>query len=284
MNDIIQTAGPERGAEARPTSRRGALSLLGAWGAGLAVTAAVPAALTALARPAMAQGTPTLTEILNFALTLEELEAEFYTKGLQANGLIPAADRPIFEVIQEHEVAHVQLLRTALGSNAVAKPTFDFTGGNGSGSGPFNPFQSYAVFKVLAQGFEDLGVRAYKGQAANLLALGQRAVLATALAIHSVEARHASEVRRLRGDFSEQAPFKGWITLRQVDAAAQPIAPVYGPGNPASMFPAEDNVTQGGVNVASLQGVPSAAAASESFDEPLDMQTVLTLADPFIAG
>jgi rubrerythrin len=50
---------------------------------------------------------------------------------------------------------------------------------------------------ALAQAFEDTGVRAYKGQAANLMSKPD--LLTAALQIHSVEARHASEVRRLRG-------------------------------------------------------------------------------------
>lgn len=278
---------PTPTADAAGVSRRDALSLFGGWGARLTLGAAVPAAaaLAALSTRAAAQGTPTLVQILNFALTLEELEAEFYTRGLAAAGLIPAGEQAIFQTIRDHETAHVQFLRAALGANAVAKPTFDFTGGNGANNGPLSPFTNYAQFLVLAQGFEDLGVRAYKGQAANLLALGERTVLAAALGIHSVEARHASEVRRLRGEKlgnAEQAPNKGWPTLAQVDTAANPIAGIYAAGAGAD-FPSEANATQGGVNVAGLAG-QTAASASESFDEALDMQRVLTLADPFIAG
>ena len=68
--------------------------------------------------------------------------------------------------------------------------------------GTFDTFGDYPTFQLLAQGFEDFGVRAYKGQAPNLMA--SDAVLTAALRIHSVEARHASEIRRLRGQ-------KGWI-------------------------------------------------------------------------
>lgn len=265
-----------------PVGRRDALALFGAWGARLALAAAPVAFGAALTRQLAAQTAPTLTQILNYALTLEELEAEFYARALATPGLIPAADRPIFQTLSDHEAAHVTFLRTALGASAVAKPTFDFTGGNGSDAGPLDPFGSYAQFLVLSQGFEDLGQRAYKGQAGNLLALGQRAVLREALRIHSVEARHASEVRRLRGNFSEQAPNKGWITLAQVDGAAAPIAGIYAAGNGAA-FPGDENVVQAGVNIAGFAG-QTPASASESFDEALDMMRVLTIADPFIAG
>jgi hypothetical protein len=106
-------------------------------------------------------------------------------------------------------------------------------------------------------------------------------VLQQALSVHSVEARHASEVRRLRGNFSEAAPNKGWISGVQVDAAATPIAGIYAAG--ATGFPAEDNTTHGGVNATTTTTV-SALAIQEAWDEPLDMARVLTLADPFIAG
>jgi rubrerythrin len=61
----------------------------------------------------------------------------------------------------------------------------------------FFSFTDYQQFLALAQAFEDTGVRAYKGQAANLMSKPD--LLTAALQIHSVEARHASEVRRLRG-------------------------------------------------------------------------------------
>lgn len=255
--------------------------------------ASVPLGLAALAKNVFAQGglPQNIVDVLNFALILEELEAEFYAIGTGVRAapsgtavdaaLIPASDRAIFATIREHEITHVNFLRSALGSAAVAKPTFDFTAG-----GTFTPFTNYAQFLVLSQGFEDLGVRAYKGQAGNLIS--NKDILTAALTIHSVEARHASEVRRLRGEranMPEQAPYKGWITLRSVDAVAQPIAPIYGPGTPPASFPAEDNVTQATVNTASLtaQGITiNANSASEAFDEPLDRATVIAIADPFV--
>jgi hypothetical protein len=102
-------------------SRREALRGAGRWGMGLAM-ASVPLALAGMARNAFAQtGLPqAVVDVLNFALTLEELESEFYVVGMNTSGLIPAADRLIFGTIRDHEVAHVQFLRNALGSAAVA--------------------------------------------------------------------------------------------------------------------------------------------------------------------
>jgi rubrerythrin len=148
-----------------------------------------------------------------------------------------AALRPIMAEIAKHETAHVALLQqtiTQLGGTPVAKPTFDFTGGsgqtgaNGRYGGPFaDVFTNTQTFLALAQAFEDTGVRAYKGGAAALVS--NIPVLEAALQIHSIEARHAAMVRRLRGE-------KGWVSGRAstLPAAAQPV---YGPGADARAVP-----------------------------------------------
>ncbi|MCJ8153412.1 ferritin-like domain-containing protein [Chryseobacterium sp. SSA4.19] len=143
-----------------------------------------------------------LTDALQLALTLEYLEDEYYSIGLSTAGLIPSTDRPVFMQISKHETAHVAFLKSTLTSLNVipaAKPNFDFTA-----DGAFDPFSDYDQFLTLAQAFEDTGVRAYKGQAGNVMA--NKTVLQAALQIHSVEARHASQVRRMRAN-------KGWIEL-----------------------------------------------------------------------
>ncbi|MCC7054979.1 MAG: ferritin-like domain-containing protein [Gemmatimonadaceae bacterium] len=230
-------------------------------------------ALAALSTAAYGQGRALPTAVLgvlNFALRLEYLESEFYNRGVAAAGLIPAADRTIFTTIQSHEAVHVDYLKTLLGSSARPKPTFDFTAGNGSGSGPFaDVFTNYATFLAVAQAFEDTGVRAYKGQAATLAPY--KDVLQAALSVHSVEARHAAEVRRLRGNFQDNEPNQGWISGAMTDVAA--IAPVYA---------GEANTTHLGLDVTTITGV-SAGAVTEAFDEPLTMAQVLAIVDPFIA-
>ena len=154
-----------------------------------------------------------IVDVLNFALTLEELESEFYNLGNKAGKLIPKNTEKVFDTLRSHEEAHVKLLRSVLGGKAVAKPRFDFTAG---GTFP-DVFTNYQTFLALSQAFEDTGVRAYKGQATNLMANG--AILQTALQIHLVEARHAAMIRRIRGE-------KEWITGNSrgtLPAAAQPI-------------------------------------------------------------
>lgn len=210
----------------------------------------------ALAARPSARQTPT-TDILNFALTLEYLEDAFYQMGLASSGLIPPEDRPIFEQIGKHESAHVALLLGALGSAAVARPDFDFTAG-----GTFSDvFSNYQTFLALAQGFEDTGVRAYKGQAPGLIP--DPDVLTTALQIHSVEARHASEVRRLRGQ-------KGWIVGETTDVAAL-----------ANIYAGEDNTVHAGTDATTLTMV-GRDGVTEAWDEPLTRDAVLAIASPFI--
>lgn len=234
-------------------SRRGTLTRGGKM-AGVLAMASMPVALGLMAKRAFAQGTglpADIINVLNFALTLEYLEDEFYRAGL-ASGVIPPADLPIFQTISAHETAHVALLTGAIssgGGTPVTKPTFDFTAG---GILP-DPFTDYPTFQALAQGFEDTGVRAYKGQAPALIANDD--ILTTALQIHSVEARHASAVRRLRGQ-------KGWITGNLTDVPA--LAPVY----------AGEETGQGVTNDAS----------SEAFDEPLTTDQVLAIASLFIVS
>ena len=239
--------------------------------AGLAL-ASVPIALAALAKDAFA-ATPLpqgIVDVLNFALTLEYLESTFYNVGVGTSGLIPASDKAVFQQIQKHENAHVVYLQMALGAAAVAKPNFDFTAG---GMFP-DVFSNYATFQAVSQAFEDTGVRAYKGQAPNLMS--QPDILTAALQIHSVEARHAAEVRRLRG-------LDGWIIAKIGNLPPAVNAAVYGPGTPATDFPAEDNIVQGGINLMSIinYGTDPLTAA---FDEPLDKATVLAIAGPFIVA
>lgn len=237
-------------------SRRDALRKAGKHAAGFAIASA-PLALGLMAKNAFAQGSlpQQIKDVLNFALTLEYLEDEFYKAGNAASGLIPGADQVVYQQIGKHETAHVALLKSVLGTDAVAKPTFDFTAG-----GAFaDVFTNYATFSALAQGFEDTGVRAYKGQAGNLIS--DNAILKTALQIHSVEARHASQVRRMRGQ-------KGWITGSSTDVSAL-----------AATYAGEGNTTQGGVNTAAFV---NANAASEAFDEPLTKEAVLAIAGQFI--
>jgi rubrerythrin len=226
-------------------------------------------------------GMNTVLDVLNFALTLEYLEAEFYNRGLAASNLIPAGTtRNGFQTLANHENAHVAFLRAAItgaGGTPVAKPTFDFSGGNGSNNGPFaTAFTNYDLFLAISQTFEDTGVRAYKGQAANLMSNNE--VLTAALNIHSVEARHAAfvrEVRKARGGSLVVGDVRPWIIGNQSNIANAAVQPSYN---------GEQVTTQAGINIVNINGQQiSAEDASGAFDEPLTKEQVLAIVDPFIA-
>lgn len=247
--------------------RRAALKSFGNFGTKVALSS-LPLALGSFFNTAKAQSTSTVNDVLNFALTLEYLESEFYIKGVATSGLIPAGvELTAIMKIRDDENAHVAFLKSVLGSAAVAKPNFDFTA-----KGTFNDvFTNYDTFLAVAETFEDTGVRAYKGQAPNLL--GNKVVLTAALQIHSVEARHASHLRQMRK--ARGVSIKPWIT----GANDTGISVVNG------SYAGEDNVSQGGVNITTLNGVNgkiSLSAATEAFDEPLTKQAVLDIVSPFI--
>lgn len=260
-------------------SRRSALRNFVGMGGKIAM-AAVPVALGSLFQKAYAGPTSTkdtVVDILNYALTLEYLESEFYMNGLMSSGLIPGgAATGAIQTISKHETAHVLFLQNtikALGGMPVAKPTFDFTAGSGTGNGPFKDvFTNFETFLNVAQTFEDTGVRAYKGRAAEIVQGGP--YLTAALQIHSVEARHAAHIREMRKAYgSGIGNVKPWITGNMSGINSPVVQPSYN---------GEDLTVQATINIVNINGFAiSADAASEAFDEPLTKAQVLAIVGPF---
>ena len=143
--------------------------------------------------------------ILNYALTLEYLEAAFYTEAEEMAPL--SGELALFtRVVAKHERDHVKALKAVLGSKAVKRPRFNFRGTT----------EDAAAFAATAQVLEDTGVAAYKGQAPRIKS---NAILAAALAIHTVEARHASWIRDINGEDPAPTAFDEPLSMKQVLAA-----------------------------------------------------------------
>ena len=140
-------------------------------------------------RQALAQDGGDDVDILNFALTLEYLEAAFYTQALKQVGSMSADVKSLAGEIRDNENEHVAALMGTikdLGGKPVRAPGVDFG----------DAFGSEASFLELAQTFEDTGVSAYNGAAPSIKSTK---VLAAAGSIVQVEARHAAAIRLLNG-------------------------------------------------------------------------------------
>jgi hypothetical protein len=245
---------------------------------------------------------------LNFLLALEILESELYKAVLGTSGSptqntlfapvrakLPAAVHDTLQQIAQHEAAHVSTLVAAGAQNVfgLTAASFDFTGGRtAANNGPFMPATSdLAALLQLLQLVEDIGVRAYKGQA--VLLIGQ-SNLEMVLRIHSVEGRHASRLRRLRR-LAASAPvdvrLSGVVRGGERAAAgsadttsagflaiASLLDKAYGAGADDTAAPSEANVTQLGIDVSSMTNAAfGLEAAQEAFDEPLARADVVTV-------
>jgi rubrerythrin len=123
-------------------------------------------------------------EILNFALTMEYVQAGFYEEALE-RGALTGELREYAERVGGQEKEHLAFIKQALGKKAAKQPELDF----GEDTGSPEAFTE-AAFKL-----EDLGVSAYNAQAPNLT----KETLAAAAKIVSVEARHAAWIRAIAG-------------------------------------------------------------------------------------
>lgn len=159
--------------------------------------------LSGLAAPALAKPSKKQdVAILNYALTLEYLEAAFYVEAV-AKGAISGEAMDAARIVRDHETAHVKFLKSALGRAAVKKPKFDFKNTTGD----------QATFLATAVALEDTGVSAYAGQGPRLF---QKPVIKAALSIHSVEARHAAHFRSLAGMTFAPKAFDAPRSMKQV--------------------------------------------------------------------
>jgi hypothetical protein len=154
---------------------------------GLLRAGAASALIGALAWPRAARAGDRKADfgVLNYALSLEYLQAAFYTEAERLNSL-SGKFREQARVVGAHERAHVEALQALLGAEAIKQPKFDFQGVT----------EDQSKFRATAVAFEDLAVAAYKEEAPRL---NNPEFLAAAVRVHSVEARHAAWIRRLAG-------------------------------------------------------------------------------------
>jgi hypothetical protein len=149
--------------------------------------------------------------ILNYALTLEYLEREFYAKVV-ASGLFKGKVGSLIKSFGSQEATHVEALKGAvskMGGMPAANPDGKF------------PIENASQVAGLAYTVENLGAAAYLGQAGNIQS---PEVLATALAIHSVEARHASTLGTLvKKSLTPDGAFAKPMDMSMVLAAVKPF-------------------------------------------------------------
>jgi hypothetical protein len=125
--------------------------------------------------------------ILNFALALEYLEAAFYNEATAAGQITDPMTSAFLVTTTRDENAHVAALKAALGSNAIATPTFNFQG---------IP-ENQALFQQTAYVLENTGVHAYLGQLNNIRSPAYRAAAGS---IGFIEGRHAAVIGAIIND------------------------------------------------------------------------------------
>jgi hypothetical protein len=268
----------------------------------LAATAAIaaPLSLTLGGQPVTAQTAVTDADILNFALNLEYLEAQFYlyavngaglpaglTTGTGTQGAVTGGRQVTFTdpLVREYaneiasdEQAHVAFLRNALGTAAVAQPAIDIgSDPNGAFStaaraaglvGPgesFDPYASDENFLLGAFIFEDVGVTAYKGAAP---LISNKTFLEAAAGILAVEAYHAALVRTTLYRKGIQAP----ALVQATEAISNARDSLDGPSDKDQGIAPRDNAS----NIAPLDA--NGLAYSRSAGEVLNIVYLTQLA------
>ncbi len=182
-------------------------------GGGAIVSALAPSAMAAsgYGRPPAKFGKGDIG-ILNYALTLEYLEAAFYNGATAANLPLTPQAAAFLKVVTADENAHVKFLKKALGSKAAKEPTFNFKGANTNAE----------TFMKTAQVLENTGVHAYLGQVLNIKT---PAYVAAAGSILTIEARHASVIGLLNDPsgaaIAPEGPFDKPLTAAAVLKAVE---------------------------------------------------------------
>ena len=211
MNDLwtldevdVDGAIREQGEKVDPQTRASFLKKAGIGVGAVVGTSAFLGSMPSVASAAVAKSD---VAILNYALTLEYLEEAFYVEAV-SKGKFAGKVGTFAKIVRAHETAHVKFLKSALGSAAVKKPTFDFKGTT----------TDEAKFKATAQVLEDTGVAAYLGQVGNIKS---KQILAAAGSILPIEARHAGWIRDINGVSGAPKAFEGAKSMKAILAAVK---------------------------------------------------------------
>jgi hypothetical protein len=213
---FLKMAGKRMGAGAAATSLAAFIAACGSSSssssssAGTASAASKGSGTTAGASGSSASASTGDLAIVNYALTLEYLESQFYAKVIKS-GLFHGKNLSVIKTFGAEEAQHVIALKKvamSLGKPA-AKPVGKF------------PIHSASQVTNLASTVENLGAAAYLGQAGNIKS---KEILAAALAIHTIEARHAATINLvLMKDPTPDGAFAKPASMSQVLAAVKPF-------------------------------------------------------------
>jgi hypothetical protein len=212
VDGAVREAADEASGDTRMSFlRKGAMAGGAALSGGAILSALVPGAAMAAGKgaPPKSFGKGDIG-ILNYALTLEYLEAAFYDTAAKNN--IAKNDKALSQflaTVKKDEDVHVKTLKGALGSHAAKKPNFDFG----------KAVTDKATFVATSFVLENTGVHAYIGQAFNIQ---KAAYLGVALSIVTVEARHAGAIALYSGkNIAPNGPFDTGYTAAKVLAAVK---------------------------------------------------------------
>jgi hypothetical protein len=211
---FLKMAGKRMGAGAAATGLAAFIAACGSSSSSSSATGSAAAASTTSGGSTTSAGSSTDSSgdlaIVNYALTLEYLESQFYAK-VTSSGLFHGKDLAVLKSFGAEESQHVLALKKvamSLGTPA-AEPTGKF------------PITSAAQVTMLAATVENIGAAAYLGQAGNIKSAE---ILAAALSIHSIEARHAATLNLLlKKSPTPDGAFAKPMTMAQVLAAVKPF-------------------------------------------------------------
>ncbi|WP_276132775.1 ferritin-like domain-containing protein [Polluticoccus soli] len=270
LNTILKAI-QEEGTD-KVDSRRGLFKSFGS----KVMLASLPLAAGSLFRTAKAQTAGELIEALNLVLTWEQFGEAFYTKVLNEGPVFGSVGaRTAFELLLAQKQKHIAYLSAVIhdgGGVPATAPTFDITGGSGSGTGPFaESLVNFIKMLELAQTIEDTTIRVQKGTVTKLMV--NDTFLAAVLSIHTATGRYAAKVRKMRKD-AGVVGIRPWVTGSNSDTENSYLQ---------SYYHGESITVQSGIDMIGLNAQDlKFDAVTQAFDEPMTKERAAEILDSFI--